>query len=94
MVTPAYQTGHVLEPLLEMVELRAKTVTFVYSYYERGVKQLCAVTLPISFWRLMDYTKVRSVGAVIVDMEVEPTNDDDNSDFQSADLQTLQLGSF
>ena len=93
---PVYKPHTPLGKLLERVELRptiAETVTFVYSYYERGVKQLCAVTLPISFWRLMDYAKVRNVGAQIVDMEATPV-DDAEPGIYSASEPTFELGSF
>lgn len=95
MVTPAYQPGCTLEPLLERVELRetAGTMTCVYSHYVLGVKQLTAITLPFSHWRLMDHAKVRNVGAVIVDMEATPVHDAE-PDIYSASEPAFELGSF
>lgn len=83
-----------LEPILVRVELRetAHTVTFVYSYYERGEKQLKAIELPYSHWRLMDHNKVHNVGAQIIDMDTAPILEDD-SDIYSASEPTFELGS-
>lgn len=92
MVTPAYQPGCTLEPLLETVELRAKTVTLVYSYYERGEKRLKDIELPIAHWRLMDHAKVRNVGAMIIDLTATTT--DDEPAIHSADLTPYELGSY
>lgn len=95
MVTSVYKTGSVLDPLLERVELRetAHTVTFVYSHYVLGVKQLNAITLPYSHWQLMDRARVHNVGAQIIDMESAPILEDD-PDVWSASEQTRELGSF
>lgn len=93
---PVYKPHAPLGKLLERVELRpniAETVTFVYSHYVLGVKQLTAITLPYSHWHLMDHAKVRNVGAVIVDMESAPILEDD-PDMWSASEQTRELGSY